>query len=152
MTFRFDFKVMHQITGWVDLAWWNSINITALKPKNENSQFLDSKTNGENPIELRCIVLEKAAWNPVCRISDFTARVYIIGSWNPILQVWFALSRWKWLKGVTTLLKVWLPSTNPKKINVREVQANISQGFAIIVILLYIVIYSYIVVWGWHTL
>ena len=30
------------------------------------------KVNGENPVKLRCMVLEKSAWKSVYRISDFT--------------------------------------------------------------------------------
>ncbi len=34
--------------------------------------FFNSKTNGENPVKLGCIVLKKSAWKSVYRISDFT--------------------------------------------------------------------------------
>ncbi len=38
-------------------------------------QFLDSKTNSENPVKLSCIDLEKSAWKSVYTIIDFTVNV-----------------------------------------------------------------------------
>ncbi len=43
------------------------------------SQFLDSETNGENHVKLRCMVLEKSAWKSVYRINYFTVSSYMIG-------------------------------------------------------------------------
>ncbi len=52
-----------------------------------SSQFLDSKTNGEYPVRLGCIVLMKSAWKSVYGITEFTVgsgQLYILIPYPPV--------------------------------------------------------------------
>ena len=50
----------------------------------ESSQFLDPKTNGENPVKLGCVVFEKSAWKSVYKISYFTVDRLLLPSINNV--------------------------------------------------------------------
>ncbi len=72
-------NLKHLCTRWSDSHGVFGIEFRTqkLSAKYESSQFFNSKTNGENPVKLGCIVLNKSAWKSVYRISDFTVSMHI---------------------------------------------------------------------------
>ncbi len=74
----------------------------------KNSKFLDSKINGENPVQIGCIVSEKSAHKSVHRISAYTVSKQQVNNWQIIIHtiacpaVRTELESWSTCTGKTT--------------------------------------------------